>query len=171
MHPSRHDGAQLENLIDKRNTASDVWADTAYRSAKTRQTAACAAKSTAKSVRASRCRKPSPRPTARSRMSMLSSTRLRAGERAVGSRHPNHQHGPGQAENRARESHLQHEARRLADDATCDGLIRLRSRTALRKSRSLGAESSDKIPKSPASRRTVAPPRLAKTQYSQASRC
>ena len=31
---SRHDGAQLENLIDQRNTASDVWADTAYRSAK-----------------------------------------------------------------------------------------------------------------------------------------
>lgn len=31
---SRHDGAQLENLVDKHNTASDVWADTAYRSAK-----------------------------------------------------------------------------------------------------------------------------------------
>jgi transposase, IS5 family len=31
---SRHDGAQLENLLDKSNTASDVWADTAYRSAK-----------------------------------------------------------------------------------------------------------------------------------------
>ena len=31
---SRHDGAQLENLVDKSNTASDVWADTAYRSAK-----------------------------------------------------------------------------------------------------------------------------------------
>ena len=30
----RHDGAQLEYLIDTRNTASDVWADTAYRSAK-----------------------------------------------------------------------------------------------------------------------------------------
>jgi IS5 family transposase len=30
----RHDGAQLENLVDKQNTASDVWADTAYRSAK-----------------------------------------------------------------------------------------------------------------------------------------
>ena len=27
-------GAQLPNLIDKQNTASDVWADTAYRSAK-----------------------------------------------------------------------------------------------------------------------------------------
>jgi transposase, IS5 family len=31
---SRHDGAQLPNLIDKSNTAGDVWADTAYRSAK-----------------------------------------------------------------------------------------------------------------------------------------
>jgi len=31
---SRHDGAQLSNLIDKSNTAGDVWADTAYRSAK-----------------------------------------------------------------------------------------------------------------------------------------
>jgi transposase, IS5 family len=26
---SRHDGAQLPNLVDKNNTASDVWADTA----------------------------------------------------------------------------------------------------------------------------------------------
>jgi IS5 family transposase len=31
---SRHDGAQLPNLIDNSNTAGDVWADTAYRSAK-----------------------------------------------------------------------------------------------------------------------------------------
>jgi hypothetical protein len=31
---SRHDGAQLPNLVDKTNTASDVWADTADRSAK-----------------------------------------------------------------------------------------------------------------------------------------
>ena len=31
---SRHDGAQLPNLIDTSNTAGDVWADTAYRSAK-----------------------------------------------------------------------------------------------------------------------------------------
>jgi IS5 family transposase len=31
---SRHDGAQLPNLINKSNTAGDVWADTAYRSAK-----------------------------------------------------------------------------------------------------------------------------------------
>lgn len=33
-HAVRHDGAQLPGLIDKQNTASDVWADTAYRSAK-----------------------------------------------------------------------------------------------------------------------------------------
>lgn len=31
---SAYDGAQLENLIDRRNTASKVWADTAYRSRK-----------------------------------------------------------------------------------------------------------------------------------------
>ena len=29
---ARHDGAQLQNLVSKKNTASDVWADTAYRS-------------------------------------------------------------------------------------------------------------------------------------------
>lgn len=26
-----HDGAQLANVLDATNTASDVWADTAYR--------------------------------------------------------------------------------------------------------------------------------------------
>ena len=31
-HAARHDGAQLRNLVSKANTASDVWADTAYRS-------------------------------------------------------------------------------------------------------------------------------------------
>ena len=29
-----HDGARLEAVLDRTNTASDVWADTAYRSAK-----------------------------------------------------------------------------------------------------------------------------------------
>lgn len=31
---SRHDGAQLPNFLHKSKTAGDVWADTAYRSAK-----------------------------------------------------------------------------------------------------------------------------------------
>ena len=35
---ARHDGAQLPNLVSKANTASDVWADTAYRSRPTRGT-------------------------------------------------------------------------------------------------------------------------------------
>jgi len=31
---SRHDGARLKELLDEENTASGVWADTAYRSRK-----------------------------------------------------------------------------------------------------------------------------------------
>ena len=33
-HAAAHDGARLEDLLDAGNMASDVWADTAYRSAK-----------------------------------------------------------------------------------------------------------------------------------------
>jgi IS5 family transposase len=33
-HAGAHDGARLEEVLDRANTASDVWADTAYRSAK-----------------------------------------------------------------------------------------------------------------------------------------
>ena len=33
-HAAAHDGARLEDVLDQDNTASDVWADTAYRSAK-----------------------------------------------------------------------------------------------------------------------------------------
>lgn len=33
-HAAAHDGARLEHVLDASNTASDVWADTAYRSAK-----------------------------------------------------------------------------------------------------------------------------------------
>jgi transposase, IS5 family len=33
-HAAAHDGARLEALLDRSNTASEVWADTAYRSAK-----------------------------------------------------------------------------------------------------------------------------------------
>jgi IS5 family transposase len=33
-HAAAHDGARLEQVLDAGNTASDVWADTAYRSAK-----------------------------------------------------------------------------------------------------------------------------------------
>jgi transposase, IS5 family len=33
-HAAAHDGARLDDVLDRTNTASDVWADTAYRSAK-----------------------------------------------------------------------------------------------------------------------------------------
>jgi len=33
-HAAAHDGARLEEVLDAANTASEVWADTAYRSAK-----------------------------------------------------------------------------------------------------------------------------------------
>jgi transposase, IS5 family len=33
-HAAAYDGARLEDVLDRTNTASDVWADTAYRSAK-----------------------------------------------------------------------------------------------------------------------------------------
>ena len=32
-HAAAHDGGQLGAVLDRDNTASDVWADTAYRSA------------------------------------------------------------------------------------------------------------------------------------------
>ena len=39
-HAAAHDGACLEEVLDRTNTASDVWADTAYRSAKNEATLA-----------------------------------------------------------------------------------------------------------------------------------
>ena len=57
-HAAAHDGARLEDVLDRTNTASDVWADTAYRSAKNEAMLArrglCRA-SIARSRRAGRC--------------------------------------------------------------------------------------------------------------------
>src|SRR6202008_1344771 len=33
-HAAAHDGARRDDVLDRKNTASEVWADTAYRSAK-----------------------------------------------------------------------------------------------------------------------------------------
>src|SRR5215471_2622468 len=54
---SRHDGALLPQLIDTDNTAGKVWADTAYRSKANERflAAACACKSTRKSLKAGQC--------------------------------------------------------------------------------------------------------------------
>ena len=117
---SRHDGAQLPNLVDKTNTASDVWADTAYRSAKNEKHLAD------NGLRSQIHRKkPQGQTDARSHGagqrqevegSRLRRTRLRATKGPDGSGHSNHRPGPSHGENRARQSDLQHEARRLVDD-------------------------------------------------------
>ena len=55
---ARHDGALLPELIDKDNTAGDVWADTAYRSTameSTSRTMPCVRRYTARSQRANQC--------------------------------------------------------------------------------------------------------------------
>ena len=55
-HAAAHDGARLEDLLDRGNTASEVWADTAYRSAKNEAMLARAYLAfTARSRRASQC--------------------------------------------------------------------------------------------------------------------
>ena len=56
---ARHDGALLPELIDPNNTASEVWADTAYRSKANEKFltgVSCARRSTAKNLKAGRCR-------------------------------------------------------------------------------------------------------------------
>ena len=62
---ARHDGALLPELIDRNNTAGDVWADTAYRSKANEKFLAdvCSARrSIARSRRANRCRAAPPAP-------------------------------------------------------------------------------------------------------------
>jgi IS5 family transposase len=67
-----HDSRPFEGLLDPKNTASKVWADTAYRSARTRRqwrNAAASRWSTSASPRDGRCRRGTPRPTPPARRS------------------------------------------------------------------------------------------------------
>jgi IS5 family transposase len=76
---ARHDGAQLPDLIDKQNTASDVWADTAYRSAKNEEH--LTARSIGRSQRASQCPRLSQEPTPGSQRSAPASSMFSPGKR------------------------------------------------------------------------------------------
>jgi transposase, IS5 family len=99
---SRDDGAQLENLIDKRDTASDVWADTAYRSAKNE---ALLEDSGLRSQIHRKKPKGKPMPEAIAKANGKKS-KVRAfiehvfarQKGAYGPRHPNHRHGQGQGD-------------------------------------------------------------------------
>jgi transposase, IS5 family len=62
-HAAAHDGSQLGAVLDRDNTASDVWADTAYRSAANLACSSVAASghnSSARNPEARKCRTTSP---------------------------------------------------------------------------------------------------------------
>jgi Transposase DDE domain len=96
---ARHDGALLRELIDPNNTASDVWADTAYRS-KANETffagRCCARRSTVRNPSPSRCRAGPLGPMPASQQcARRSSTSLPARRGPWAPVHPHHSHRPG----------------------------------------------------------------------------
>ena len=99
-HAARHDGAQLPNLISKDNTASDVWANTAYRS-----------KAAAWSAHAGQCL---PRERGQVEGAGRGRARLRPTERPDGSGRTNGRDRAGDSENWHGQHRLQHAPRRLA---------------------------------------------------------
>ena len=141
---ARHDGAQLPNLIDKQNTASDVWAkrakgsvkrslmewrtegDTAYRSAKNEEHMI---RNGLRSQIHRKKPKGKPMPEAIARANGKKS-KVRAFVEHVFARqkgpivHPHHWAGSGNNENWPRQSHLQHETNDLADVPASDGINR-----------------------------------------------
>jgi len=130
---ARHDGAQLPILVSKANTASDVWADTAYRSkvneaprrlrpALTHPPQEAAGPAHADQRRPGKQRQV--KGAGRHR------ARLRAPERTDGARRAHDRDRAGTSQNRPRQSRLQHEPGRLAQPAEArDQLIRPRSLT------------------------------------------
>ena len=111
-----HDGARLEDLLDRANTASEVWADTAYRSAKNEAMLL-------RSGFVSRIHRKKPKggdagrtrvANGRSRQCAPRRACLRASEGADGPVRPNHRPRAGAAQDRARQSRLQHAPLRLA---------------------------------------------------------
>jgi IS5 family transposase len=117
-HAASHDGARLAEVVDADNTAGDVWADTAYRSAKNE--AWLAARGLVSRIHR---KKPPDRPMAvrtrraNARRSRALSRRacLCPAEGADGARRAHHRHRPGAGEDRPRQPRLQHEAPRLAE--------------------------------------------------------
>ena len=115
---ARYDGAQLPNLISKRNTASEVWADTAYRSQANE-------KLLASNALVSRIHRKKPRgrpmPVNLSRANGAKSKVWAAVEHVFahetkpdGSRHTDDRDRESHREDRPRQHRLQHAPRRLA---------------------------------------------------------
>jgi IS5 family transposase len=117
-----HDGIRLrEGLIDPNNTASDVWADSAYRSAENERFLARIGK-LSRIHRRKPKGKPMPKRTARAnqvRGVRPCRASLRPPEGADGPRDPHHRHRARHRERDARQHGLQHEAMVLARPAKC----------------------------------------------------
>src|SRR5262249_22399604 len=121
-----HDGAELPGLIDKQNTASDVWADTAYRSAKNEEHLARNGLRSPPSQEAEgQADAGGHRKSQREKVQGSSRRRAcpRQAKGADGACHPHHRVGQGESENRPRQSHLQHETHGLADGSACNRII------------------------------------------------
>ena len=111
-HAAAHDGARLEDVLDRTNTASDVWADTAYRSAKNEAMLARHG-----FVSRIHRKKPKGKPMPeRVRIANAQKSKVRSAVRAClrlaegtdGPLCPHHRHRKGQEEDRPRQSRLQH---------------------------------------------------------------
>ena len=116
-----HDGARLrEGLIDPNNTASDVWADSAYRSAENERFLAGIGK-ISRIHRRKPKGKPMPKRTASANADEVRGARpcrasLRAPEGADGPGDPHHRHRARHSHRDARQHGLQHEAMVLAPE-------------------------------------------------------
>ena len=120
---SAYDGAQLRNVLDKSNTGSTVWADTAYRSKKNE---AWLEKNGY--VSDIHHKKPKGRPMSEANRARqwpalkdprLRRARLRAAEIPHGPVRAHHRHRAGQDEDRHGQSRLQPHPLRLAPGANC----------------------------------------------------
>jgi Transposase DDE domain len=116
---ARYDGALLSELIDRNNTASDIWADTAYRS-QARLLRSQIHRKEPKSLPrrrpgANQCRAAPPGPTpANRRCVRQSSTRLRPSEGSNEPVHSYHRPGPREDQDRPGRPPLQHASHGLA---------------------------------------------------------
>ena len=115
---ARHDGALLPELIDRNNTAGDVWADTAYRSKANEKFLAdrllrsqIHRKKAEREINAApHC----PRQCPQIGGALGGRARLCPPERADGPVHPHHRHRPREDQDRPRQPRLQHAANGLA---------------------------------------------------------
>ena len=122
-----HDGARLrEGLVDPTNTASVVWADTAYRSAANEAYLADHGKRSQihrKSRKASRCPSGRPRRTRRNPRSGLASSMSSHTKRSHEPLHPHGQYCPSRGDDHDVQYRLQSRPMAMVGDPNCVRLM------------------------------------------------